>query len=160
MHSHISNPPWTYAIPLAAALMVVAGMLGLFDASAGLALVIAALLLGGAVFAAVRFWPQVMAVGTGGSAGFGIQGLSWYQYLFTQFRALLVYPALVLYPPILTADWDFPISRTLFDRGSIFGLLTALMVALLRAWSTRSFPTPASLERTLGLPVLASVKGR
>jgi len=54
MHSHISNPPWTYAIPLAAALMVVAGMLGLFDTSARIALVIAALLLGGAVFAAVH----------------------------------------------------------------------------------------------------------
>lgn len=54
MHSHVSNPPWTYAIPLAAALMVVAGTLGLFDASAGLALAIAAFLLGGAVFAAVH----------------------------------------------------------------------------------------------------------
>jgi Ca2+:H+ antiporter len=54
MHSHHTIPRWSVLIPLAAALMVVAGMTGLIDAGAGLALAAAALLLGGAVFAAVH----------------------------------------------------------------------------------------------------------
>jgi Ca2+:H+ antiporter len=54
MHSHASIPRWSLVIPIAAALMVVAGMTGLVDANAGPALVLAAVLLGGAVFAAVH----------------------------------------------------------------------------------------------------------
>ncbi len=50
--------------------------------------------------------------------------------------------------------------RVIAAAAAVFGLLTALLIGLLRAWSTRSFPTPASLERTLGMPVLASAKGR
>jgi tetratricopeptide (TPR) repeat protein len=94
------------------------------------------ILAAGAVFGVVRFWPQIMSASTGGSAGFGLKDLPWYQYLFTQFRALFVYVALFLYPPILTADWDFPISRTLFDRGAIFGFL-ALVALLALAWRYR-----------------------
>lgn len=112
------------------------------------------ILAAGAVFAAVRFWPQIMAVGTGGSAGFGIRDLSWYQYLFTQFRALFVYPALLLYPPILTADWDFPISRTLFDRAAILGLL-ALLALLALAWRYRRQYRLASFGFLLYLVLMA-----
>ena len=39
----------------------------------------------------------------------------------------------------------------------LFAALTALMAALVRAFSRSSFPTPASVGRTLGLPVLAMV---
>jgi uncharacterized protein involved in exopolysaccharide biosynthesis len=38
-----------------------------------------------------------------------------------------------------------------------FAGLTALMAGLVRAFSRSSFPTPASVGRTLGLPVLATV---
>jgi Tfp pilus assembly protein PilF len=70
------------------------------------------------------------------TAGFGMKDLTWYQYLFTQFRALFVYLGTFVLPVNLTADWDFPISRTILDRGSVFGLvaLTALVVA---AWVLR-----------------------
>ena len=43
---------------------------------------------------------------------------------------------------------------------AIFGLLTALAVGLLRAWSVSSFPTAGSVERTLNLRVLATARDR
>jgi tetratricopeptide (TPR) repeat protein len=85
----------------------------------------------------------IMSVGTGGSAGFGMKDLTWYQYLFTQFRAVFVYIGTFLFPAHLTLDWDFPISKTIFDHGAIIGLvvLAALAVA---AWHFRSrFPLAA-----------------
>ncbi|HEY1185499.1 MAG TPA: hypothetical protein VGE89_15005 [Bryobacteraceae bacterium] len=74
------------------------------------------------------------------SAGFGLRGVSWYQYLFTQGRALFVYPAEFLLPVRLTADWDFPVSRGIFDHGAIFGLI-ALAALAAAAWHyRRRFP--------------------
>jgi tetratricopeptide (TPR) repeat protein len=74
------------------------------------------------------------------SAGFGLQDLPWYQYLFTQFRAIFVYLRIFVLPVNLTADWDFPFSRTILDRGAIFGLL-ALAALVAAAWLyRRRFP--------------------
>jgi uncharacterized protein involved in exopolysaccharide biosynthesis len=50
--------------------------------------------------------------------------------------------------------------RTIAIAAAIFGLLTALAVGLLRAWSVSSFATGNGIERTLGLPVLATVRER
>jgi uncharacterized protein involved in exopolysaccharide biosynthesis len=41
-----------------------------------------------------------------------------------------------------------------------FGLLTALVIGLLRAWSVSSFATAGSVERTLNLRVLATARDR
>ncbi|RYZ00531.1 MAG: hypothetical protein EON61_17530 [Alphaproteobacteria bacterium] len=43
---------------------------------------------------------------------------------------------------------------------AIVGLIAALIVGLLRAWSVTGFATAGSLERTLGLRVLATAKDR
>jgi uncharacterized protein involved in exopolysaccharide biosynthesis len=43
---------------------------------------------------------------------------------------------------------------------AIVGLIAALIVGLLRAWSVAGFATASSLERTLGLRVLATAKDR
>ena len=88
----------------------------------------------GAVAGLYRLWPTITQ---GYTAGFGLKDLPWYQYLFTQFRALFVYPQLFLFPANLTADWDFPISRTIFDHGAIFGLL-ALVALAAAAWRYRA----------------------
>jgi tetratricopeptide (TPR) repeat protein len=74
------------------------------------------------------------------SAGFGLKDLPWYQYLFTQFRALFVYPRLLVLPVGQNVDWDFPLSRTLLDHGSMIGL--AVLVALVGAafYYRRRFP--------------------
>jgi tetratricopeptide (TPR) repeat protein len=78
----------------------------------------------------------------GSGAGFGI-GIAWYQYLFTEFRALLVNIGEFLLPINLTADWYFPISKSLFDHAAIVGL--AVLLALVgAAWYFRKrFPLAA-----------------
>jgi len=50
--------------------------------------------------------------------------------------------------------------RIIAIAAAIFGLLTALAVGLLRAWSVSSFPTAGSVERTLNLRVLAATRDR
>ena len=45
------------------------------------------------------------------SAGFALKEFTWYQYFFTQCRALFVYIREFVFPVWLTADWDFPISH-------------------------------------------------
>jgi protein O-mannosyl-transferase len=70
------------------------------------------------------------------TAGFGFRDFTWYQYFFTQCRALFVYLGLFLVPGNLSADWDFAISKTVFDHGAIVGLV--LLVALaVAAWVLR-----------------------
>ncbi len=50
--------------------------------------------------------------------------------------------------------------RLIAIGAAIFGLITALAVGLLRAWSVTGFATAGSVERTLGLRVLATAKDR
>src|ERR1017187_1202409 len=74
------------------------------------------------------------------SAGFGRKEFTWYQYFFTQCRALWVYIGLFLLPVNLSADWDFAISRTVLDKGAIAGLVALVAVAA-AAWHwRRRFP--------------------
>jgi len=91
----------------------------------------------GAIAGVEHFWWQILY---SPSAGFGLLGVSWYQYLFTEARALFVYPAEFLLPVRLNADWDFPFSRNVFDHGAIFGLI-ALVALAAAAWHyRRRFP--------------------
>jgi len=91
----------------------------------------------GAAGAVALFWRVILY---SPSAGFSLRGVSWYQYLFTQGRALFVYPVEFLLPVRLTADWDFPVSRSVFDHGAIFGLV-ALVALAAAAWRyRRRFP--------------------
>jgi tetratricopeptide (TPR) repeat protein len=74
------------------------------------------------------------------TAGFGLKEFTWYQYFFTQCRALWVYIGLFLFPANLSADWDFAISRTVLDKGAIAGLVALVAVAA-AAWHwRRRFP--------------------
>jgi tetratricopeptide (TPR) repeat protein len=91
----------------------------------------------GAVLAVAKYWGLIIS---SPSAGFGMKSLTWYQYFFTQCRALFVYLGQFLLPVHLDVDWDFPISRTIFDRGAIFGLV-ALIALVALAWRyRRRFP--------------------
>ena len=87
----------------------------------------------GAAGAFVVFLPLIRH---GGNAGLGLKDLTWYQYFFTQCRALFVYPVLFLFPVHQSADWDFAISKTIFDRGAVVGLIALLALAAL-AWRYR-----------------------
>lgn len=50
--------------------------------------------------------------------------------------------------------------RTIILTTAMVGLLAALMAGLMRAWSSRGFATAGSVERTLGLTVLATARDK
>ena len=94
----------------------------------------------GAACGVALSWNLITGAATGGSAGFAIKDFTWYQYLFTQFRAIFAYVFNFLLPVHLNVDWDFPISRGIFDHGAIFGL-AALLALAAAAWRyRRNFP--------------------
>lgn len=70
------------------------------------------------------------------SAGFQLKNLTWYQYLFTQFRSIWVYLRMYVLPVGLNIDHDFPISRTILDQGAI-GYLIGLLALAALAWKYR-----------------------
>jgi tetratricopeptide (TPR) repeat protein len=83
------------------------------------------------------FWNLIAHATT---AGFGFKEFTWYQYFFTQWRAVFVYLGMFLWPANLTLDWDFPISHTVLEHGAIIWL-TALIAILVVVWKLRSrFP--------------------
>ncbi|MBI3755106.1 MAG: hypothetical protein HY265_02970 [Deltaproteobacteria bacterium] len=51
----------------------------------------------------------------GGSAGFNVQSISAKEYLFSQFNVLIYYIALLFVPVNQNLDYDFPISKGLFE---------------------------------------------
>ncbi len=99
-----------------------------------------AMLAVGAAAGVALAWRLILGVGTGGSAGFAMKDFTWYQYLFTQFRAILAYILNFLLPVNLNVDWDFPISHSIFEHGSIFGLAALLALAVLAWRYRRTFP--------------------
>lgn len=99
-----------------------------------------ALMAAGGVAGAVRVLQVVLHADT---AGFSVKGLTWYQYFFSQCRAIWVYIRLFFLPFGQNADYDFPESNTLLDHGALFGLvaLMALVALVALAWIYRKrFP--------------------
>ena len=77
------------------------------------------------------------------SAGFNVEGLPWYDYLYTQFRALWVYFRLFVLPFGQNADYDYPISRSLLDRGAVVGLAGLVLLVGCVWYLRRRFPLAA-----------------
>ena len=75
-------------------------------------------------------------LGRADSAGFGMKEFTWYQYFFTQCRALWFYMLLFVAPVGQNLDYDFPISHTIFEHGAIAFLLGLLALVYL-AWRYR-----------------------
>lgn len=76
------------------------------------------------------------ALRTATTAGFGVKDFTWYQYFFTQCRAIWVYLRMFLLPYGLTVDHDFAISKGILDGGAIFGML-GLIAGAAAAWIWR-----------------------
>ena len=75
-------------------------------------------------------------IATAPTAGFGIKSFTWYQYFFTECRAVWVYLRLFLFPFGQNVDYDFPISRTVLEHGAWLGLL-GLVLAIWMSWRYR-----------------------
>ena len=70
------------------------------------------------------------------SAGFHVRNLNWYEYFLTQGRAIWVYLGKFILPVHQNIDYEFAISRSLIDKGAIFGLLGLALVTV-AAWLYR-----------------------
>jgi tetratricopeptide (TPR) repeat protein len=65
---------------------------------------------------------SLRVLATSSSAGFSLP-VKWYQYGFTQARAIFTYIRLALIPLGQSLDHDYPISRTIWEYGAIVYLL-------------------------------------
>lgn len=75
--------------------------------------------------------------------GFSAENLTWYQYLFTQFRAVCIYLRLFLLPVGLNVDYDMPPSLTIVQHLAILWLAVLLGLGFL-AWKyRREYPMAA-----------------
>jgi tetratricopeptide (TPR) repeat protein len=77
------------------------------------------------------------------SAGFAVKLFTWYEYLFTQFRAIWVYVRLFLLPVGQSIDYDFAISHTLLEHGAWLGLMALLAGACAAFYFRRKYPLAA-----------------
>jgi tetratricopeptide (TPR) repeat protein len=83
---------------------------------------------------------RVIAEPEAPSAGFRMEDLAWYEYLFTQFRMFFRYLGIFAFPVAQTVDYDIPVSRSILDHGAIFGLLGILALAGAAVYFHRRYP--------------------
>ena len=88
------------------------------------------------------------------TAGFALKNFTWYQYFFTQCRALWVYLRLFILPFGQNVDYDFAISKTPLQYGAWLGLL-GLLAAIWASWRFRGRYPLASYGFFLFLLLLA-----
>ncbi|MBX9602879.1 MAG: hypothetical protein K2X35_17880 [Bryobacteraceae bacterium] len=74
------------------------------------------------------------------TAGFGMRDLTWYQYFFTQGRAIWTYLRLYVLPAGLNIDPEFPISRTAFEHGGVLWWAALLGIATAAWIHRRKYP--------------------
>jgi len=96
-----------------------------------------ALMAAGSAIGAVKVF-QVLAAAS--SAGFRVKDLTWYDYLFTQFRVFFTYLWLFVFPASQTVDYDYPISHTILEHGAIFGLIGILAILGAAVYYRRRYP--------------------
>jgi len=86
------------------------------------------LMLPGVLVAAVAIFRMLATAGT---AGFSVGSFKWYEYAFTEARAMFAYIRLAILPIGQSLDHDFATSHTIFERGAVvymavlFGLVAA-----------------------------------
>ena len=86
------------------------------------------LMIPGAIFAAIAVFRMLASAGT---AGFSVATFKWYQYAFTEARAIFTYIRMAIWPSGLSLDHDFATSYTILEHGAIFWMfLLAALVAM------------------------------
>ncbi|MGP0070732.1 MAG: tetratricopeptide repeat protein [Bryobacteraceae bacterium] len=87
----------------------------------------------GAIFALANIF---RILGANPTAGFQMQGLTWYQYFFTECRVIWDYIRLYIVPIGQNLDPDIYISQSITSHGAIVGLAALLALSVL-AWIYR-----------------------
>ena len=87
----------------------------------------------GAAAAGVWIWRVLRYAPT---AGFGIKDLPWYEYFYSQCRAIWIYVRMFVLPYGQNVDHEFAVSRSILDHGAIVGML-ALVAVSVAAWIYR-----------------------
>ncbi|HYL38938.1 MAG TPA: tetratricopeptide repeat protein [Bryobacteraceae bacterium] len=76
----------------------------------------------------------------GPTAGFGVKGLAWYQYFFTQCRVIWEYIGMFVLPVGQNLDPDVAISHGILDHGAVVGLIALAGATVLAGIYRRRFP--------------------
>ena len=74
------------------------------------------------------------------SAGFSVKEFTWYQYFFTECRAIFHYLFMFLLPVGQNLDEEFPISRGVLDHGAIVYLILLAAITIVAWIYRRRFP--------------------
>jgi tetratricopeptide (TPR) repeat protein len=96
-----------------------------------------ALLTLGVAFAAYQVLPLLQH---GANAGFSLQEFTWYQYAFTESRAIFTYLRLAILPLGQSVDYDFQVSRTLIQDGAWLYLAALAILAAAAVRFRHRFP--------------------
>ena len=74
------------------------------------------------------------------TAGFSLKEVRWYQYTFTEARAILAYVRLAAVPFGQSVDHDFPVSRTIESYGAIYCVLLLAVAIAAALWFRKRYP--------------------
>jgi hypothetical protein len=96
-----------------------------------------ALMVPGAAAAAIAVFRMLAAAP---SAGFSLRTVTWYQYVFTEARAIFTYVRLALLPFGQSLDHDFAPSRTIAEHGAVFYMAALVIVVILAIRARRRYP--------------------
>jgi hypothetical protein len=96
-----------------------------------------ALMAPGAVFGAAYV---LRILSTAPTAGFSLQSVTWYQYAFTQARAIFAYIRLALLPFGQSVDHDFARSKTILQHGAIVYIAALALLLTLAILARRRYP--------------------
>ena len=91
----------------------------------------------GAAVAARTVWRVLRS---SNSAGFGVTDFTWYQYFYTQCRAIWMYVRMFVLPYGQNIDHDFRTSYTVFDHGAAAGLAALVAVVAAALYFRKRFP--------------------
>ncbi len=78
-------------------------------------------------------------VGESTSAGFHLRSVTGIQYILTECRVFFIYLRLFLLPAGQSIDHDVPISRTIFQYGSLIGLIAILLLIAAAVYFRRRY---------------------
>jgi tetratricopeptide (TPR) repeat protein len=90
--------------------------------------------------AALGAFAVLRMLATAPTAGFSLRTFTWYQYSFTEARAIFVYLRMSLLPYGQSVDHDFLPSRTIVDHGAIFYMAALGLLVSLAILARRKYP--------------------